>query len=74
MDQTASGSPERSLSRPHTAPGRFAALPEALHRATRQVAVLVDEYDKPILDPLVETPEVARTYVPGLLHYADREM
>ncbi len=50
------------------------SLLEALHRATRQVAVLVDEYDEPILDPLVETPEVARTYVPGLLHYADREM
>ena len=44
-----------------TAPGRFAYLLEALHERTgRQVVVLVDEYDKPILDALVETPEVAR--------------
>ena len=41
-------------------PERLAALIEALHRRTgRPVAVLVDEYDKPILDTL-ETPEVAR--------------
>ena len=34
-----------------TAPGRFASLLEALHGQTGQrVAVLVDEYDKPILD------------------------
>ena len=39
-----------------TPPGRFAAL----HRRTGQrVVVLVDEYDKPILDAL-ETPDVAR--------------
>ena len=44
-----------------TAPGRFAALLEALHDHTGQpVAVLVDEYDKPILDAL-ETPDAART-------------
>ena len=44
-----------------TAPGRFAFLLEALHGQTGQrVAVLVDEYDKPILDALVEMPEVAR--------------
>ena len=43
-----------------TAPGRFGALLEALHRqAGRPVAVLVDEYDKPILDVL-EEPEIAR--------------
>ena len=41
-------------------PERLAALIEALHRKTgRPVAVLVDEYDKPILDTL-DTPEVAR--------------
>ena len=43
-----------------TVPGRFGALLEALHRkAGRSVAVLVDEYDKPILDAL-EAPEIAR--------------
>ena len=43
-----------------TVPGRFAYLIEALHeRAGQPVAVLVDEYDKPILDALDE-PEVAR--------------
>ena len=43
-----------------TAPGRFAALLEALHDHTGQpVAVLIDEYDKPILDAL-EVPDIAR--------------
>ncbi len=43
-----------------TAPERFAYLIETLHdRAGQPVAVLVDEYDKPILDAL-EVPEVAR--------------
>ncbi len=43
-----------------TAAGRFAGLLEALHQQTgRRVVVLVDEYDKPILDALHE-PEVAR--------------
>ncbi len=43
-----------------TVPGRFAHLLEALHERTgRRVVVLVDEYDKPILDAL-ETPPVAR--------------
>ncbi len=43
-----------------SAPDRFAHMLEALHRqAGRPVAVLVDEYDKPILDAL-GTPEVAR--------------
>ena len=53
-----------------TAPTRFRDLLQALHAHTGQrVAVLVDEYDKPILDPLVETPEVARAnrdYLRGL--------
>ncbi len=52
-----------------TAPGRFAHLLEALHRqAGQRVAVLVDEYDKPILDAL-DAPEVARAnrdYLRGL--------
>ena len=52
-----------------TAAGRFAYLLEALHRQTGQrVVVLVDEYDKPILDAL-EEPEVARAnrdYLRGL--------
>ena len=43
-----------------TAPARFRHLLAALHRESGQrVAVLVDEYDKPILDVL-EEPEVAR--------------
>ena len=52
-----------------TAPERFAHLIETLHEAAGQrVAVLVDEYDKPILDTL-EAPEVARAnrdYLRGL--------
>ena len=43
-----------------TVPGRFASILEILHESAGQrVAVLVDEYDKPILDAL-EEPEVAR--------------
>ena len=43
-----------------TAPGRFSSLLEALHdQAGQPVAVLIDEYDKPILDAL-EVPEIAR--------------
>ena len=43
-----------------TGPERFGYLLEALHkRIGQRVAVLVDEYDKPILDAL-DTPEVAR--------------
>ena len=53
-----------------TAPERFAHLIRTLHaHAGRRVAVLVDEYDKPILDALVEKPEVARAnrdYLRGL--------
>ena len=54
---------ERSgvASRYRTGPERFRALIEALHSKTgRRVAVLVDEYDKPILDAL-DTPETARS-------------
>ena len=51
------------------APGRFRRLLQKLHRQTGQpVVVLVDEYDKPILDAL-EIPEVAcanRDYLRGL--------
>ena len=44
-----------------TASGRFASLLEAVHRATDQrVVVLVDEYDKPILDALADR-DVARS-------------
>ena len=43
-----------------SAPERFGQLLETLHRgAGHRVAVLVDEYDKPILDAL-DVPEVAR--------------
>ena len=51
------------------APARFSQLMEALHeRSGQRVAVLIDEYDKPILDAL-EVPEVARAnrdYLRGL--------
>ena len=52
---------QRSISgRYDTAADRFRDLLETLHRDTGQrVAVLVDEYDKPILDAL-EKPELAR--------------
>ena len=50
-------------------PLRFRRLLEALHeRAGRRVVVLVDEYDKPILDAL-DVPEIARAnrdYLRGL--------
>ncbi len=43
-----------------TAPARFRYLMKVLHeRSGQRVAVLVDEYDKPILDAL-EVPEIAR--------------
>ncbi len=52
-----------------TASGRFAHLLETLHDQTGQrVAVLIDEYDKPILDVLA-TSEIARAnrdYLRGL--------
>ena len=44
-----------------TAPERFAHLLRTMHaHAGERVAVLVDEYDKPILDALVDAPDVAR--------------
>ena len=52
-----------------TGPERFAHLLEMLHKRTgHRVAVLIDEYDKPILDAL-GAPEVARAnrdYLRGL--------
>ena len=52
-----------------TGPERFGHLLETLHGdAGRPVAVLIDEYDKPILDAL-DTPEIARAnrdYLRGL--------
>ena len=43
-----------------TSPGRFARQIEALHQQTgERVVVLIDEYDKPVLDAL-DTPEIAR--------------
>ena len=57
------------VSRYASAPDRLGHMLEALHRqAGRPVAVLVDEYDKPILDAL-DVPEVAcanRDYLRGL--------
>ena len=54
---------------PDSVPGRFGHVLKSLHRRTGQrVAVLIDEYDKPILDAL-DTPEVARAnrdYLRGL--------
>ena len=52
-----------------TAPERFGSLIEKLHERTgKRVVVLIDEYDKPILDALDE-PDVARAnrdYLRGL--------
>ena len=52
-----------------TAPERFGHLLESLHeRSGQRVVVLVDEYDKPILDAL-EVPDIARAnrdYLRGL--------
>ena len=61
MEKLAAAEREAQLSVDYaTAPGRFANLIAALHRkAGRGVVVLVDEYDKPILDALDEPP-VAR--------------
>ena len=60
MEQLAAAEGDAPVASEHTAPGRLARLLETLHgRAGRTVAVLVDEYDKPILDAL-EAPEVAR--------------
>ena len=60
MEQLAASEGDAPVASEYTAPGRLARLLETLHRrAGRTVAVLVDEYDKPILDAL-EEPEVAR--------------
>ena len=61
MEKLAAAEAEAQVSTDYaTAPGRFAALLAALHRETgRRVVVLVDEYDKPILDALT-VPDVAR--------------
>ena len=61
MEKLAAAEVEAGVSTEYaTASGRFAALLAALHRRTGQrVVVLVDEYDKPILDALDE-PDVAR--------------
>ena len=49
----------RTLLQDDTLSGRFATLLETLHRVSgRRVIVLVDEYDKPILDAIDE-PEIA---------------
>ena len=54
---------------PDSAPARFGHLVKTLHERTgRRVVVLIDEYDKPILDAL-NTPEIARAnrdYLRGL--------
>ena len=51
---------EAAVAEAATVPRRFARLLAALHRqAGRRVVVLVDEYDKPILDALDE-PDVAK--------------
>ena len=61
MEKLAAAEVEAGVSTEYaTASGRFAALLAALHRRTGQrVVVLVDEYDKPILDAL-DTADVAR--------------
>ena len=70
MAQLADAAEEAGVAvRYDTAPERFRDLLRALHARTgRRVAVLVDEYDKPILDAL-DTPVVARAnrnYLRGL--------
>ena len=61
MEKLAAAEREAQISVEYaTAPGRFANLIAALHRqAGCPVVVLVDEYDKPILDALDE-PDAAR--------------
>ena len=61
MEKLAAAEAEAQVTTDYATPtGRFAALLSALHRRTGQrVVVLVDEYDKPILDAL-ETPHIAR--------------
>ena len=70
MAQLAAAGQDAGVAVEHdTAPERFRDLLRALHARTgRRVVVLVDEYDKPILDAL-DTPDVAcanRGYLRGL--------
>ena len=69
MEQLAAAEGGAPVGSEYTAPGRLARLLATLHRQAGQtVAVLVDEYDKPILDAL-ETPRTARAnrdYLRGL--------
>ena len=70
MAQLAAAGQDAGVAVEHdTGPERFRALLRALHAKTgRRAAVLIDEYDKPILDAL-ETPETARSnrdYLRGL--------
>ena len=69
MEQLAAAEGGAAVASEYTAPGRLARLLETLHRQTGEtVVVLVDEYDKPIVDAL-DTPEVAhanRDYLRGL--------
>ena len=60
-DQLAAAERRAGVGRAYaSAQGRFAGLIEALHaQAGQRVVVLIDEYDKPILDAL-ETPDLAR--------------
>ena len=60
MEQLAAAEGGAPVASDYTAPGRLAHLLETLHRRTgRRAVILVDEYDKPILDAL-EAPETAR--------------
>ena len=61
MEKLAAAEREAQITNESSTPaGRLADLLSALHRATGQpVVVLVDEYDKPILDVL-DAPDVAR--------------
>ena len=67
-------------SRYETAPERFADLLESLHERTgKRVAVLVDEYDKPVLDVLDnrETAIANRDYLRGFygtIKFADSQI
>ena len=70
MAQLAAAAEDAGVAAQHdTAPERFRDLLRALHARTgRRAVVLVDEYDKPILDAL-EAPEIARAnrdYLRGL--------
>ena len=70
MAQLAAAGQDAGVAVQHdTAPERFRDLLRALHARTgRRVVVLVDEYDKPILDAL-DAPDVARAnrnYLRGL--------